>query len=672
MIKIDFHIHTIKSELDSSFSFSLDKITDYVEQKKLDAIAITNHNLFDKENYLLVANHLQIPVYPGIEISLEKGHILVISPLEDLDVFEEQCKKIEEEFAENGDIDLNCFLEIFTNLKDYLLIPHYDKNPKIQKFVLDRLDSFVFCGEVANSKKFVRLYKDKTQITPVFFSDMRMSDGSKLSNQQIYLDISESSFSSIKECLRDKEKVFLNKKKNRDLFPILDDGTLASTGLNVIFGKRSTGKTFTLDHIFDNFGNVKYIRQFELIEKDKEQAKRDFDEKLSSDKRLYSEEYLKEFKDLVEDVCSLDFHQEETIADDYVSSLTNYAIDSNNHDSFAKVPLFSDQEFSIVNDEKIIELIKSVLCLLEPGDHKDLIFQYLEHDSLVNLLAALVYKFRDEIKKTTIKQTTNNIITKIKGSLSVESAQSSISSFDMIKYGTQIKKKHIFEYLCKKMQDEQVLLESDVGRFKIVAKRVPILSASVLQGIVGKKGEYKIAFDKYDTPYEYLESLQKLPHIQDDVVYKCFCLIDYQVLNENGLEVSGGERAEFNLENSLKNADNFDMLLIDELESSFDNVFLRNDVNNRIFELTKRMPVFISTHNSVVGGSINANYVLYTEMKYIDKKPSFLVYGGLKADKHLKTVDGDKTNSYDVLINCLEGGEKSYGERKETYENLKN
>ena len=39
------------------------------------------------------------------------------------------------------------------------LIPHYDKKPKIQKFILDRIDSSFICGEVGNPKKFIRLYK---------------------------------------------------------------------------------------------------------------------------------------------------------------------------------------------------------------------------------------------------------------------------------------------------------------------------------------------------------------------------------------------------------------------------------------------------------------------------------------------------------------------------------
>ncbi|WP_251713325.1 hypothetical protein [Lactococcus ileimucosae] len=67
--KIDFHIHTIASIKDSDFTFSLDWLRNYVETFELDSIAITNHDLFDKENFNEIAEALSdIKVYPGIEL----------------------------------------------------------------------------------------------------------------------------------------------------------------------------------------------------------------------------------------------------------------------------------------------------------------------------------------------------------------------------------------------------------------------------------------------------------------------------------------------------------------------------------------------------------------------------------------------------------------------------
>lgn len=62
MKKIDLHIHTVPSISDSTFEFSLEKLKEYVKQMKLDAIAITNHNLFDKTQFLSIQDNLPIPV----------------------------------------------------------------------------------------------------------------------------------------------------------------------------------------------------------------------------------------------------------------------------------------------------------------------------------------------------------------------------------------------------------------------------------------------------------------------------------------------------------------------------------------------------------------------------------------------------------------------------------
>ena len=46
MKKIDLHIHTIPTISDSQFEFSLDTFKKYAEEAHLDAVAITNHDVF--------------------------------------------------------------------------------------------------------------------------------------------------------------------------------------------------------------------------------------------------------------------------------------------------------------------------------------------------------------------------------------------------------------------------------------------------------------------------------------------------------------------------------------------------------------------------------------------------------------------------------------------------
>lgn len=64
----------------------------------------------------------------------------------------------------------------------------------------------------------------------------------------------------------DKTKVSLTSEKGIKLFQIFPNGQMLSTGLNIMFWKRSTGKTHTLNAIAIRFeGKAKYIKQFELL-----------------------------------------------------------------------------------------------------------------------------------------------------------------------------------------------------------------------------------------------------------------------------------------------------------------------------------------------------------------------------------------------------------------------
>ena len=48
----------------------------YVTNREIDCIAITNHNLFDKDQVDSIKNKLNIVVYPEIEIALESEVVI--------------------------------------------------------------------------------------------------------------------------------------------------------------------------------------------------------------------------------------------------------------------------------------------------------------------------------------------------------------------------------------------------------------------------------------------------------------------------------------------------------------------------------------------------------------------------------------------------------------------
>lgn len=187
---------------------------------QIDAIAITNHNLFEKKQFEEICDALDIIVFPGIEINIgvNGGHILVISEKEDVDDFASKCMIVEEKIQQPTDtISLEDFKKIFGNLKKYLLIPHFDKSPSVDKKIINSLNDYIFAGEVSSAKKFIYCKKNEI-LVPVMFSDWRPTDNSNFPVKQTYVDAGTLSLSGLKQCFSDKKKFIYQLKKGTIYF----------------------------------------------------------------------------------------------------------------------------------------------------------------------------------------------------------------------------------------------------------------------------------------------------------------------------------------------------------------------------------------------------------------------------------------------------------------------
>ena len=117
MKKIDLHIHTLYTVSDSKkFDFSLNSLRNYVENRKLDVVAITNHNRFDKRQFEEIANDLSIDVFPGVEVDLEHAHLLVIGDNDQDSIadFDKKCLEFNKYiFTQNDSLSIEQFYSIF-------------------------------------------------------------------------------------------------------------------------------------------------------------------------------------------------------------------------------------------------------------------------------------------------------------------------------------------------------------------------------------------------------------------------------------------------------------------------------------------------------------------------------------------------------------------------------
>jgi len=671
MKKIDLHTHTVSTVSDYAFDFDISKVKEYVEKLKIDALAITNHNVFDMNQYNLIKKSLTIPVFPGIEIDLEGGHLLLITDTDEFEVsnFDEKCKRVSDLIKTKDDsIALAQFKSIFTDLGKYVLIPHHDKSPEIKHATITALNPHITSGEAGSVSKFKRMFKEQNGLTPVLFSDMRFrADLKDFPTRHTFVDLKEISLAGIKSCLSDKSKISLTKESGNDFFQATDDGLELSTGLNIILGERSSGKTVTLNKIASSSGNTKYIKQFSLLQNDEATFNRTNDSRLS----IIYNNYLNELKSVIEDVVQIDIKQNHLNVESYLDSLKKFATENEKKDLFSKCTLFSEDIFSIDDLENLDKVIESVTTLIENNEYQDIINKYISADNLKKLLLELIEKAIFSKKENEEKIWLNSIIKDIKRELGIKTTNSIIEEIDFYKIALDEIKVRKFVEVVNELKTERQINREELGKFSIVTSTYRISGASELKDIAHDKKAYSPAFSNYNNPYEYLLKLKETG-VEEASLYKFFVKIESETLNKDGFKVSGGERSEFNLIHEIKDATKYDILLIDEPESSFDNLFLKREINTLIKNISELMPVVVVTHNSTVGASIKPNYVAITQKSLENREFVYRVFTGYPSDKELTCLDGNKIKNYDSILNCLEAGIDAYTERKtQTYEILK-
>lgn len=679
MKRCDLHIHTVPSVSDRAFTYDKDILLDYVVKTGLDVIAITNHNLFDYKQFQEIKSSLSnAVVLPGIEVDLEGGHILVIANNDDGTLFDfnTKCEEVKNLIkTKDDDITYNTFMRIFGDLSKYLLIPHYEKEPKLHKDVIEKFERNIIAGEVSSVKKFIYMKKEDTELTPVYFSDFRIEKGvtpDKYPVSHTFLDIDQVNVNMLKLCLMDKTKVSLTSEKGIELFQIFPNGQMLSTGLNIMFGKRSTGKTYTLDAIANRFeGKAKYIKQFELLNTGKNDSDQ-FEYDLKVRQENAAEDFLREFGIIVTDMlktCSAD--EDEMKLQKYLEAVISSAQQSDVNDVFSKSKLFNESYYKEQSHDDIKMLITATLTLLESQLYKQIINKHLPETSLKALLKELIEQYREENVQRQYFKEVNNMIKTVKESLQLKSAAPRIPDIDLYQYFINKKKREVFAQVALAVKKKRTISTEKAGHFTVSVSARPFANATDLKTIGLRQVSLINAFAKYGNPIQYLDEL-KAAGVESDRIYKLFSAIDYRILNSSGLPVSGGERSEFNFLQKIKDAILCDILIIDEPESSFDNIFLKNEVNKFIKEMADSMPVIISTHNNTIGGSIKPDYILYTEKKMKADGPHFNIYSGYPTAKFLKDVNGNRIENYEITLNSLEAGEQAYSERKDIYETLKN
>jgi hypothetical protein len=291
--------------------------------------------------------------------------------------------------------------------------------------------------------------------------------------------------------------------------------------------------------------------------------------------------------------------------------------------------------------------------------------------ALKRLALELIDVLRGKVLDGKKKLVVNELVKEIKLGLAFRTSAIQVQDTDLYALAMDIKRVARFSEIIGFLKRDAVIFQETLQGFKIEARKHPYTGAGEIKAASGSKLAFADAFRKYGNAHSYLRELMKNDGLPTADLYKLFVKISYRVLNKDGHEVSGGERSEFRLLQEIADAQNYDLLLIDEPESSFDNLFLKSEVNQILKAISETMPVVVVTHNNTVGASVGADYLLYTTKEFENGAPRYRIYSGYPTDKTLGSVQGDFINSHETLLNSLEAGADTYEKRRQGYEAIK-
>ena len=675
--KIDFHIHTISSIKDAEFEFSLEWLKKYIEETDLDAIAITNHDLFEKKNFEEITRNLgEVKVYPGIELTLDIGHVNIVFPvacIDELSNFSDWLSGIHQTQSDSITSEQLC-----------AQLPCWDQGiyifelgkSKGVKEIPDVFSNVVCVGGVPNQLRFNIAKNNQEGLVPCLFSDAHATNqdsGNRnkienLKNKQTYLQIDSCEFEDIKKCLRDKSKVSINKENLKDAINI--DGVNISSGLNLVVGKRGTGKTYFLNKIKEYSDDECYeIKQFETARADeyiekqrKEQGVKEFS--------LWQERYTKEFSKIKAYIQ--DMHNETNDIEKFLVDVKRFANEMARSNSSQKYLLFQETEFELPNIDYIRNALKNIKEVI---DNKE-IWSLLKNNSqkkshfieVYSELRDIYLKYRQDSE---LKQKSNEIMRNVKSTITAWIGIDNVQecSVNKVIEKQQLEKK--IDSFLKTIVVETPLKNDRLHGYQIRVNLIPYKTASQFQKAIGTQEAVNNDLIKAYNDKDFIAFLKNLKQkkFYNEANFAEYLLQkEVKLLDSEGVPASGGQAVGFALMLRLNEAKNKPIILIDEPESSLDNAYIRNELNKELKQLARNSMVVVITHNSTLGTLLEPDYLIITSK---DNDGTYSVKSGEFTSCKIKdSLNGLEEKSYDKFIEAMESGMDSFTKKGEIYANL--
>ncbi len=713
-MKIDIHTHTkqCKSGDAPTREISPQDFCEIILSTEVRIVAITNHNVFDLDQYREIENGLgeEAQVWPGIELDIQDGksraHLLVIvSP----SLGKKFSQAVEElttgSTPDNFIATIKEVLEAFDAFSP-LYVAHYkQKKPNLSDEALKELEDSTrnpacVLKEVTNSIS-AGIYISHGHAS-IYGSDVHdWAKYEELSHDLPDLRLPVDSFEHF--CLLLKKdsttiNTVLNRKTSQDLVLLpFEDGTIlkfqAFNDINVIFGPKGTGKSCILKSI------AKYY------------AENGIDTKVykSASDRL-NELFDTKGKDLTInldnqniDYCSDEIETLRDAAEVDITSLSKYVayFASKNTNRNAKNILLKDiepeeessvkREFTDFNEanETTAEFlsfltenpsVKTELSEDEYADVTRILSKLLDRLGEkewasfsgwkeIRLLNSAIETFRQEVERKTgapAKPTTTGFRDYALNRIEIESSAAEIiNSVDTLismqpePVGSLGSNKGLLEFRTEFAFQNGTITDSSLSSLAGVKKGVQKKFVTHVREILAHTYE--------DDLFQWITELNEIEDIEGvKTVYELLLFKRYFALDGKPYEPSSGEASMVMLQKEL--GTDREVYILDEPERSLGNEYI-NDVIVPLIKDRARAgkKIFISTHDA----NIAVRTLPYSSIYRCHEKSGYKTYIGNPFSNNLVNPDdeGDMLDWKRVSMRTLEGGEEAFGERGQIYGN---
>lgn len=713
-MKIDIHVHTKKTKQgDSPYrEVTPERFSEIVLSTDVKIVAITNHNVFDIEQYEQITQQVDkaIQVWPGIELDIEepegRAHLIVIVSPEMKAEFYDKVINVTKGFSpDEFTITLDDVAANFDELNPIYVAHYLQKKPDISENSLNKL-----MGLISNTKRVIKEAANSRSAgifiahghSSIYGSDVQNWDeyhfeATKLPELRLPVDSFEH-FCLLLEKDTSTINTAINRKQSDKLsLQPFEDNTEITLNpfndINVIFGPKGTGKTKILEAIAKYYSSngikasVFESAQDKLIEKYDIKGRR-----ITKNLNLYGVNYC------TDEIGRIKSARETDITN--IKNYLEYFISESRNKNARKIKvkdlsvigvtrpknLFTEYKkaFEKINDmieflstnEPVAEVssddrTQSIVSQLSElfVDLKKQAFLYFADWKSIEFTNSASKLFRDEVAKKTgalTKPTETGFRQFAENRLSIKRDANEICKNiavvledDIESVGSLGPDKGELECVTSYCFHDGVIRDSNFSPLKGPKKGSQSSFAKTVKNI-----ESRALFDDLFDCVSELNSNEDLDEIES--VYELLLFWRRFTLAGEVYTPSTGERSMLSLHAEL--AENKDVYILDEPERSLGNEYINDVIIPLINDKAKQgKKVFISTHDA----NIAVRTLPYNSIYRCHGKDGYSTYVGNPFSNSLichqnpnNRLDWKKTS-----MKTLEGGETAFGERGRIYGN---